>query len=219
MFEGMKDNRLGAIALIVGAISGIIVLTFHPHGGGGSPHRVTPAQFEVLIAVIIGVHVLAIAGLPFSFLGALALSRRIDSPNRLGLIALVIFGFSLAAIMCAATMSGLVTPPLLRRMVAHDAAADLWRNLLDYTHFINQGFARIGAVGSSIAIILWSVLILKRRPFPVALGVYGLLLGLGIAVSVFVGALDLEIHGFRIITFTQSIWFIGAAIFLWRSTT
>ena len=50
----MNDNRLGGLALILGALSGIITLTFHPAGGS---HHVSPAQFEVLIAVIVGVHV------------------------------------------------------------------------------------------------------------------------------------------------------------------
>ena len=211
----MKDNRLGALALILGAISGIITLTFHPAGGA---HHVTPAQFEMLIAVVIGVHALAIAGLPFSFLGTLALSRRIDSPNRIAIVALVIYGFSLVAIMAAATMSGLVTPGVLRHMVAHDSGSDQWRMLMEYTHSINQGFARIGAVGSSLAIILWSVTILTRRQLHYALGIYGVLVGLAILVALFAGGLDLELHGFRIITFAQSVWFIIAAILLWRSS-
>src|SRR6185312_7005832 len=103
----MKDNRLGGLALILGAISGIVTLTFHPSGGA---HRVTPAQFEVLIGVIIGVHALAITGLPVSFAGALALTRQIDSPARLAVLGLIVYGFGAVAVMVAATMSGLVTP-------------------------------------------------------------------------------------------------------------
>ena len=211
----MKDNRLGAIALIIGAITGVVVLTFHP-GGGGHEHRVTPAQFEVLVAVIVGVHVLAISGLPFAFLGATALSRKIDSPNRVALVALVIYGFSLVAVMIAASMSGLVMPLLFRRMVAHGPDADQWRMLVDYTHSINQSFAQIGAVGASVAILLWSFVMIKRRLLSVALGIYGLLLALIIVICLFAGKLNLELHGFRIITLAQSTWFLIAGIFLWR---
>lgn len=209
----MKDNRLGGIALILGAISGVITLSLHPTGGA---HHVTPAQFEKLIALVVGVHVLAITGLPFSFLGTLALSRRIDSPNRIGIMALVIYGFCLVALMGAATMSGLVTPAILRQIVARTAAIDQWRALMDYNHAINQGFAQIGAVGSSVAIVLWSLLIMKHRALPLALGIYGMLLGLVIIVALFAGALQLDVHGFGLITFGQAIWFILAGIFLWR---
>ena len=213
----MKDNRLGAVALIIGAITNVIVLTFHPGGGGGHELHVTQAQFDMLIAVVVGVHVLAISGLPFSFLGATALSRKINSPNRVALLALVIYAFSLVAIIIAASMSGLVTPALFRRLAAHGPDAGQWRLLVDYTHAINQSFAQIAGVGTCIAIILWSLLMIKRRLFSVGLGIYGLLLGLVIVICLFAGKLDLELHGFRLITLTQSIWFFIAGILLWRS--
>ena len=208
----MKDNRLGAIALIIGAISGIITMTFHP----GGVHHVTPAQFESLIAVIIGVHALAIAGLPFLFVGTLALSRELASPSRLAIMALVIYGFSLAAIMCAAAMSGLVTPDVLRHMTAHDAASEQWQALMLYTHTINQAFAQIGTVGSCLAIILWSLVIMKRSLLPLAIGVFGVIMGVAVIGALFTRAVNLEVHGFMLITFAQSIWFVLAGILLWQ---
>jgi hypothetical protein len=75
--EDMKDNRLGAVALILGAISGMITMSLHPTAG---PHPITAAQFEKLRPLMVGVHALVIAGVPVSFLGALALTRRLDAP-------------------------------------------------------------------------------------------------------------------------------------------
>ncbi|MEY2485176.1 MAG: hypothetical protein QOH39_824 [Verrucomicrobiota bacterium] len=210
----MNDNRRGAIALILGALSGIITLSLHPTGGA---HHVTPAQFEMLIALVIGVHALAIVGLPFSFIGALALSRRIDSPSRTAIMALVIYGFSLVAVMAAATMSGLVTPDILRQMVGQSPARDQWRILMDYNHLINQGFAQINAVGSCVAIVLWSAVIVKRRELALPLGIYGLVLGPVIIGTMFAGGLKLDVHGFGLITFSQAAWFIVAGVLLWRS--
>ena len=96
----MKDNRLGGIALIIGAVSGIITMAIHPVTGG---HPITPAQFETLAAVLIGVHVLAIAGIPFLFLGGLALTRLLDSPSRVAVTALAIYSLSLVAVMIVKT--------------------------------------------------------------------------------------------------------------------
>src|SRR5947207_145271 len=185
----MNDKRLGAIALILGAASGIITMIFHPSGG---PHRVTPAQFEGLIALIVGVHALAITGLPLSFAGTLVLARLIDSPSRVGILALIIYGFSLVAIMAAATMSGLVTPAILRHMTASNSAGDQWRVLMDYNHAINQGFAKIGAIGSCVAILLWSAVMVKRRNLSIGLGIYGLILSLAIIGCIVAGLLPLE---------------------------
>ena len=202
----MKDNRLGGIALILGAVSGIITLTFHPTGGGA--HHVTPAQFETLIAVVIAVHALAIAGLPISFLGALVLSRRLDSPNRLATMGLVVYGFGLVAIMAAATMSGLVTPGILRKMIAHNPSSDQWHALAEYGHLINQAFEDRRDCLSCLAIVLWSALIVKSRGLGRAAGIYGLLVGAATVIAIISRALTLELHGFQLITFTQAIWFI-----------
>ena len=87
---------------MVGAVSGMITMSLHPVAGA---HPITPAQFEKLATLMIGVHVLAIAGIPFSFLGALALTRRLDSPSRLALAGLVIYTLSLIAVMIAPAIS------------------------------------------------------------------------------------------------------------------
>jgi len=210
----MNDNRLGGLALILGALSGIITLTFHPAGGS---HRVTPAQFEILIAVIVGVHALAICGLPIAFAGALALTRRIDSPMRIALFGLIVYGFGLVAVMAAATMSGLVTPDILRQVVAKSGSADQLHPLISYTHSLNQGFARVGAVAFSVAIFLWSLVAMRTRTLPIALVIYGLVTAGALIVAVVLGYLDLELHGFRVITLIQSLWFLAAGVILWRA--
>lgn len=211
---GMKDNRLGGIALIVGAVSGMITMGLHPVAG---PNPITPAQFEKLAALMIGVHVLAIAGVPFCFLGALALARRLDSPGRLALAGLVIYSLGLIAVVIAPALSGLVGTEILRRIIAGGSDGELWRTLSKYNFLINQAFAKIFVVASCSAVALWSLAIIKRRAFPVALGIYGLLLGAGLVILLISGNLSLDAHGFGLVVFSQAIWFVVAGIFLMRS--
>ena len=116
----MKDNRLGGIALILGAVSGMITMSLHPVTGG---HPITPAQFEKLAMLMIGVHVLAIAGIPFSFLGALALTRRLDSPNRLALAGLVVYSLSLVAVLIAPQSQAWSAPKLFVTSSSADQTA------------------------------------------------------------------------------------------------
>ena len=92
---------------------------------------------------MVGVHVLAIAGVPFSFLGALALTRRLDSPGRSAIAGLVIYGLGLVAIMIAPAMSGLVGTEIIRKMIASAPANEQWRTLMEYNFMINQAFAKI----------------------------------------------------------------------------
>jgi hypothetical protein len=166
---------------------------------------------------MIGVHVLAIAGIPFSFLGALALTRRLDSPSRLALAGLVIYSLSLVAVMIAPAISGLVGTEIIRHVIERGAESEQWRTLMNYNFLINQAFAKIYVVASCGAVALWSVMIVKSHALPVALGIYGLLLGSVSVIALISGALSLDAHGFGLIIFSQAIWFILAGILLLRS--
>jgi hypothetical protein len=210
----MKDNRLGGIALIIGAVSGMITMSLHPVAGA---HPITPAQFEKIAMLMIGVHVLAIAGVPFLFLGALALTRRLDSPGRLALTGLVIYSLGLVAVMIAPAMSGLVGTEVIRHMIAHGAGSEQWPTLMEYNFLINQAFAKIFVVASCSAIALWSLAIVKSRALSIAIGIYGLLLGPAIIIAMISGALSLDVHGFGLVVFCQAIWFIVVGVLLLRS--
>ena len=185
----MKDNRLGGVALILGAVSGMITMSLHPVAGA---HPITPEQFEKLATLMVGVHVLAIAGVPFSFLGALALTRRLDSPGRIAMAGLVIYGLGLVAIVIAPAMSGLVGTEIIRKMIASAPANEQWRTLMQYNFMINQAFARIFVVASCAAIVLWSLMITKTRVLSVVTGMYGLLLGPAVVIAMIIGGLSLR---------------------------
>ena len=209
----MKDNRLGGIALIIGAVSGMITMTLHPVAGA---HPITPAQFEKLTILMIGVHVLAIAGVPFLFLGALALTRRLDSPARLALAGLVIYSLGLVAVMIAPAISGLVGTEILRKVVAHGPGSEQWRTLMDYNFMINQAFTRIYVVASCTAIGLWSLTIVRSRALSPAIGIYGLILAPIVVIALATG-LQMDVHGFGLIIFGQAIWLIAVGVLLLRA--
>jgi hypothetical protein len=210
----MKDNRLGGIALIIGAVSGMITMSLHPVAGA---HPITPAQFEKIATLMIGVHVLAIAGVPFSFLGALGLTRRLDSPGRLALAGLVVYSLGLVAVMIAPAMSGLVGTEVIRHMIARGAGSEQWQTLMEYNFLINQAFAKIFVVASCSAVALWSLTIVTSRALPVVIGIYGLLLGPVIVIALISGGLSLDVHGFGLVIFSQAIWFIVVGMLLSRS--
>jgi hypothetical protein len=201
----MTDDRKGGIALIAGALGGVVTMSLHP-----TAHQLlVPGQFAAVAWLGAAVHTLAIASMPVSFLGALALSQRLASPDRVGVAALVIYGFALVAGVTAAAVSGYVAPALVREMLnASPSGHDSWQMLFDYNGRINQAFARILAVGSSAAIVLWSAAILRNRALARGIAVYGVILGTITILAVMSGLVRLDVHGFGLIVFTQSIWFI-----------
>jgi hypothetical protein len=189
----------------------IITMAVHPHGA------ISPAQVESMARNLTIVHSLALASLMVLFLGALGLAQRLKSADRLDIAALVLFAFASVAVMSAAVMDGLVAPNILRRMVEAGAGAgESWRILFRYNFEINQAFARLYAVTSSIAIILWSISMLKNRALARGLGIYGCVIGPVAVLAVASGRLGMDVHGFGAVVLGQAIWFVTAGVLLRR---
>lgn len=204
---------MGGIAMIAGAAGGVFVMVLHPTGRD----LFVPGQFEHAAGLASAVHALAIASMPVAFLGGLSLSRRLASPNRLALAALVVYAFALAAGMSAAAIDGFATIGIARKMVAASGTtAEGWHMLLTFSSMLNQAFAKILAVASAVAILLWSASILKTRLLPASVGILGVLLGPAIALAVLTGNFMLDAHGFGLIVFAQSVWFLVAGALLLR---
>jgi hypothetical protein len=202
--------------MIAAAIAGVLTMMVHPTG-----HDVLASgQFTTIAAFGQAIHVFAIITAPVAFLGALALARHMDSPNRVAITALVIYGFALVAIMIAATLSGLVAIPILQKLVEQPQPAAQWQGLASFSGLLNQGFARIYTLLASIAIALWSVPIVRTRKLPRAAGIYGLVIAPVIFVAVGSGHVRLDVHGFGAVVLLQAIWFVavGAALYRTRPT-
>jgi hypothetical protein len=208
----MTDDKKGGIAVIAGSLAGILTMGLHPTVRDlFAPDRLAP-----MALLLIGVHALAVASLPVMFLGALALSRRLASPDRLGIAALVVFSFALAAVLVAAVVDGFVVPSLAREiMTTAPPATEGWKIALYYNGFLNQSFARVFLVASSTSIVLWSASILRSRTLARGVAIYGLLVGPAAVIAV-VSGLRLDPHGAGLLILGQSLWFIIVGTLLWR---
>lgn len=201
----MTDDRMGGIALIAAAVGGLVTMSIHPTGAD----LAGPGQHMLMAFMGIAAHTLALATMPVGFLGALALTRRLNSPNRLALAGLVVYGFALVAGLAAATLSGFVATGLAREMNdAAPSAIDGWRMLFGFTGRLNQAFALVLVVASSVAIVLWSAAMLKARALARSAAIYGLVLGPVIIFAVLSGYLRLHVTGFGLVVIGQSLWFI-----------
>src|SRR5581483_11720493 len=154
----MTDDRLSGLALIAGSCGFIITLSLHPTG------QVPAARLPSIIPMLVGVHALALACIPVLFLGAWGFSRRVNSPDPLAIMGLVLYAFALLAVANAAVAYGLVTPGVLRQIVASNAppgTPDPWRMIARYNFFVNQAYAQLFVAASAVAIALWSTAVLR----------------------------------------------------------
>ena len=130
----MTDNRMSSLALLAASAGLILTLSLHPSG------RIAPAQIDQIVRKLVAVHSLGLATLPLTFLGALGLARVLASPNRLGIVGLVLYGFAAVAMLCGVVADGLVTPSLLREMVAASPGtnmSDAWRVIFKYNDYLD----------------------------------------------------------------------------------
>ena len=209
----MNEDRIDGAALIAGSLGTLVTMSLHPTG-----HELfVPGQLARATHLAVGAHALAIACLPVSFLGALALSRRLASPDRLATAALVTYAFAVTAAMNAAVVSGLVGPRLVARIVDGAASeAEAWRTVFRYNGHLNQAFARVLVVASSAAIVLWSAAILRVGLLARGVGFYGCVLGPLTVAALLSGHLRLDVHGFGLVVLGQALWFIAAGTQLLR---
>ncbi len=212
----MNDDKLSGLGLIAGSVGMIMTMSLHPTG-----HDLfVPGRLGAVALLTRATHGLALASLPAVFLGAMGLARRLGWNERASVAALVLYGFGLAAVMNAAVASGLVAPEIGRRIVEGDAVSgEVWRMAFRYNGLVNQGFATVFVVASSIAILLWSVVMVRRVALWRSVGIYGCIFGPLTVLAVLSGHVGLDVHGFGAIVLGQAIWYVIVGAALWRGAS
>ncbi len=211
--QATTNDRLAGLALIVASLASLLVMALHPTG-----HDLFHSgRFQSVLYLSTGVHILALCATPLMFFGALGLSRRLLIANSTVLCAIIFYAFSLIAVINAAIMSGLVNSSVARMMASSTPPeSDTWSVLFHYTGRLNQSYALVYVVGSSVAIGLWSLFMARTRALSFGTGVYGCILSPFTILVALSGHLRLDVHGFGAIVLTQSIWFILVGQRLWR---
>ena len=125
-----------------------MIITMISHPGG----KIGPAEVDHVARMLILVHSLALASIPVIFLGAWGMTRRIGGADRLAWAGLVVYALASIAVMNAAVCDGLMAPTMMRKIVAATPETrDMWQTLMNFNFQMNQAFARVYAVGSSLA--------------------------------------------------------------------
>lgn len=209
----MKNSNLYAIAIILGTLSIITTMLFHPTGADILPSSQNSSH---MIQVNVFMHSLAIAGIPISFIGFLGFSRRFGLDNFSIQSALVLYGLNGIAGVCAAVFSGFGATGLAKFMMktTDETQKQFLQIVYHYNGVMNQGFAKILVVASSTAVILWSVSLLRENRFGNVIGIFGCLIGTVSLIAFFLGFLQLDVYGFGVFVFAQAFWTISVAVWM-----
>lgn len=209
----MAQDRESGWMLIGGTLASLVTMAMHPNVRQMLDDFATHGPRNVVA------HGLALLAIPFTLVGYGALARRLATRHaasaRLGYACVAIAS---GAVAVAAIASGLLSTMLVARLVRLDGSEEAFaRALLGYTGLVNQAFATVFVAGWSLAMLVWSLAVLRGAALARWLGWYGLLLGGVLLVVTLLGRLRLDVHHFGLIVVAQGVWTIGAGVELVRS--
>lgn len=206
-------EQKAGISLIVFTILLVFTMVMHP-AGGSVQHliRITPT--------IIVTHAIALLSLPFGWIGFRGLTRRLGAENYFSVLAFSMISFGLLAVMLAATTNGIVLPLFLQSYKdAVAAEIETLRPILGYSFAMNHAFDYIYTIAFSLAILCWSLAILRTKRLAGWVGWFGVALAV-IAVVVFGSGLAVnELIGFRVFVMGVVAWVVIAGIALCRQAS
>ena len=203
----MDTNRSAALALIGGSLAGLVTMILHPTGHDVITNASTGAANTLNSAV----HLLSIVAQPLILAGALAVTARLRAGRDLAVTAYVFFALGGVCIIVAAVASGFIAPALLGGMAtASEAQRAGMLADLRFAGIVNQAFAKVYVTFAGLAIMLWSLAIMKGREMSRVLAVYGLVAGPILVAGVTADILTLDIHGFGAVVLAVGLWMIWA---------
>jgi hypothetical protein len=209
------NDRMSGLALIVGSVGVLMTLGLHPSGRG----IVDPATYEEVTRHLIEVHSIALLSLPLWFLGAYGLSRKLAAAGHVAIVPLTFYGFGMAAMMTGVVFDGLVTPGLARQIVnATPNTSQGWRIAFNANQVVDMAFVHVFLVASSLAIVLWSVMIIRKGVLARGVGMFGLLVGLAAILALLSGYTDKHEHVFLLSILLQAAWLATIGVLLYRTT-
>ena len=211
----MTREKASGAALIAGALAGLATMALHPTGrdlAEAVGRSVWPALLNVFV------HSLAIASAPVLVFGAAGLTRRLSAGYGLADLALATYGFALVAMMSAAIANGFIAPHVIDALAHADPSHRPVVDMLAHFNFqVNQAFATVFVVLSAIAIVLWSVTILRAQSLARGIGIFGCIVGALLLIGMLSGHLRLNVHGFGMIMLLESAWLVAVGVSLWRT--
>ena len=206
-----RDYKASAISLGVGNFLMIVTMVLHPVGGD-------IAGLQQVSSMAIISHAIAICSLPFTYLGFKGLTQYLKGHWFFAEAGFSFFLFASIAVLSAGTVNGLVVPFFVEGLdTTANPSTDMAYMVLRYSFSLNKAYDLIFMCFTCLAVLSWSLAILRMKLLNQLLGWFGVALGLvGLFLVLFGGVLT-HLHDFRLFIFGYVLWAILAGVALYRS--
>jgi hypothetical protein len=201
------SKKLAGISLLLGSLMAVLTMVLHPLGGD--------MQHIVKISgVLVFSHSLAIACVPLIAFGLWGLCNLLTTPNRLAMLGFFVTMLGLGAAALAGTINGLVLPKFASHFVDSKVDEGTLDAILDYARFFNGALAYIFMASITMAILIWSVLMIGRNGLMKWFGYYGLLVMLFGIVALFSRSNMTSVSLFGAFAFGMASWLMLTGLLL-----
>lgn len=180
------------------------------HPAGGSVEHLIRISNRIIIT-----HAIAILSLPFGWIGFWGLTRKIGTEHFTSMLGFAMISLGIIAVMIAAATNGLVMPFFLQHYKDADPETlNSIRPILRYSFAINHAFDYIYTGGFSLAMLCWSIAILRTRKLAAWIGWIGIALCIVALIITTVGVNTLL--GFRLFAGSIVLWILLVGIDLYK---
>jgi hypothetical protein len=207
--------RAAAALLVAGGTSSLLLLALHPHEAGTTLDAVIGgiAAHAVADAWVHGGMMLVLALL---LAAMVLLTRDALAPAPVAVVAAVLFGAGCMLMTSSLVLDGFVVPQIAQRY-AGDTVAPVREGLLTMIKLCGttiHNLMPLGLTGQVLAVLLWSVALVRESGARRAVGAAGACLAIAVAAAVRLG-LD-EQHLLLGALAALALWYVGFGVALWR---
>ncbi len=211
-----RARMVAGWTLIVAAVLSVASMAHHPSAHGSDPGALMRSVLATAApnAWVHGTLIVLMLATTWALVEFSALRGFRRSPVR---AALLLYCVGVLAMLVAALTSGFLSTRIAARFVEGDAAAQLQgQALLALAWAVNQTSAVFSVMLMSCAIALWSLDLAHERGGARSLGVAGLLIALGCALSLGLGAIRLDVHGMLLVAAGLARWQVALGVWMLR---
>ena len=202
-------EKNAGLSLIIFTILLVFTMVLHPAGG-------SMEHLMKITRVIAITHAIAILSLPFGWAGFWGLTKKLGTGNFLSVLAFAFVSLGLIAALMAAAANGLVLPIFLgHNRNASPEIIESFRPVLHYGFAINHAFDYVYTGAFCLAILFWSIAILRSKKLALWIGWTGIAVAAAIAIVFIAGVTVNNLHGLRIFIIAIILWIlaVGSAMF------
>jgi hypothetical protein len=200
------------LAIALGSLLSVVFMAYHPTIQAADPAEFVEAMAQE--ARLDGiVHAALIVLMGILLYGFSCLATRLGTSIFTVRAGLVAYAMGTGAMVAAALIDGFLIPDFVRRYQGRPAdALEIMRHMLTLCSLAIGVCARMGVIATSLAVMLWSLSLIRRPGVLRVVGTLGCIVGALPVAALLLGYLPMNKHGVLAFVLGQTAWSLALGV-------